>query len=69
MFIIKKYNNSIPNSIISKIKGYLIDKRYIKIDSKPIICIDSFKKVEKLKTYIESWRMEAKKFGIKEYFL
>lgn len=68
MFIIKKYNNSIPNSIISKIKGYLIDKRYIKIDSKPIICIDSFKKVEKLKTYIESWRMEAKKFGIKELF-
>lgn len=45
--------------LFTKMKKFLFDKRYIKIESKPIICIDEFKNTEKLKHLIASWRNET----------
>ena len=66
--IIEKFNKTIPHSFIWKIKKYLIDKRYLNIDSKPIICLDNFEDNSKLISIAKSWRNEAKKIGLKDLF-
>ena len=68
-FDIKKYNRNHPEKIILKIKKFLLDERYIKYDSKPIICIDNYKNNSKVKSTIISWRNEAKNNGIGDIFI
>ena len=69
LFILKKFNKKYPKTFISKIKKFLLDKRYIKLESKPIICIDNFKNIAKLKNFILSWRNEAKNIGFKDLYI
>ena len=69
LFILKKFNKNFPNSLISEMKSYLNDKRYIKMGTKPIICIDILKKRKKLEKLILSWRKEAKNIGLKDLFI
>ena len=68
--IIKQYNKSLPEELITQFKTYFLDKRYIKINSNPVVCIDdNLKRRKKLKSTILSWRKIAKKLGIGELFI
>jgi len=69
LFILHQFNKQFPKTFISKIQKYLFDERYIKFDSKPIICLDKFNKIEKLKHLVSSWRNEAKNIGFKDLFI
>ena len=69
ILILQKYNINRPQTLISKVKKYLIDNRYIKINSKPIICIDNIKNNEKLISLIKSWKLEAKNIGFEDLFI
>jgi len=69
LFILLQFKKQFPYTFISKIQKFLFDKRYIKFMSKPIICIDKFKNIEKLNHLILSWRNEAKNLGFKDLFI
>ena len=69
LFILLQFKKQFPYTFISKIQKFLLDKRYIKFMSKPIICLDPFKNIEKLKRLISSWRNEAKNLGFKDLFI
>ena len=69
LFILLQFKKQFPNTFILKIQKFLFDKRYIKFKSKPIICLDKFKNIEKLKHLISSWRNEAKNIGFKDLFI
>ena len=65
-----KYNKMLPETLILQFKLYFKDDRYIKIDSKPVLCIaDQLKRIDKLKSTILSWRKNGIKFGIGELFI
>ena len=66
---IKKFNKNHPQTLILRIKKYLKDERYIKMNSKPIICIDNFKNKTKLTSFIVSWRKEARYIGFEDLFI
>lgn len=68
--IIKQYNKLFPERLIIKFKSYFLDERYVKIELKPVICIDDYlRKKEMLKSIILSWRKYAQKYGIGELFI
>ena len=65
-----KYNKMLPGTLILQFKNFFMDNRYIKIDSKPVLCIaDKLKRIEHLKSTILSWRKNGKKFGIGKLFI
>ena len=65
-----KYNKMLPGTLILQFKLYFMDNRYIKIDSKPVLCIaDKLKRIDKIKSTILSWRINAIKFGIGKLFI
>ena len=65
-FVDKKYDIS----LIHELKIFFLDKRYIKIGSKPVLCIDNnLKKIKRLQSSIQSWRNYSKIIGIGELFI
>ena len=70
-----KYNNYIlikkyEKNIIQELKRFLLDDRYIKIISKPVLCVDdNLKSLKKLNFTILSWRDYAKNIGIGDIFI
>lgn len=68
--IIKQYNKLFPEKLITKFKLFFLDDRYIKINLKPVICIDdNLKRKEKLKSIILSWRKVSQLLGIGNLFI
>ena len=65
----KKYHGSISHNLIEKNKHFFYDDRYIKLNSKPVICIDNFKNTTNFKLMILSWRKEAKMIGFENLFI
>ena len=65
-----KYNKKYPGKLITKFKAYFLDERYIKIDYKPVICVDAnLKRIDKLNSVILLWRKIGIKFGIGQLFI
>lgn len=54
---------------IKDIKKYIIDKRYIKINDKPVIGLYEPKKIPNLSNTIFNWRKEAKKIGFGDIYI
>ena len=69
ILIKQEYNDNDPINFIIDIKKYLIDKRYIKINQKPIIGLYEPKNIPNLKKIISQWREESIKLGIGEIFI
>ena len=69
VLIKQEYKKDDPENFIKDIKKYLIDRRYIKINQKPIIGIYEPKKIPKLKETILIWRKKAKELGIGEIYI
>ena len=65
----KKFHGSVCHNLIEKNKYFFYDDRYIKINSKPVICIDNFKNTTKFKSMILSLRKEAKEIGFENLFM
>lgn len=58
-----------PKNYIKDIKKYLTDKRYIKIENKPVLGIYEPNKIQNLTDTIQIWREKSKKYGIGEIFI
>ena len=69
ILIKQEYNDNDPINFIIDIKKYLIDKRYIKINQKPIIGLYEPKNIPNLEKIISQWREECIKLGIGEIFI
>ena len=67
----KIYDKRNPELIILLLKSYFLDERYIKIDYKPVICIDddNSRDSEILKSTNLLFRKFSKQFGIGEIYL
>ena len=63
------YNKNDPIEFIKDIKKYIKDKRYIRLDGKPIIGLYEPNKIPNLQKTIEIWRQESRKIGIGEIFI
>ena len=57
------------HDFIKDIKKYIIDKRYIKINDKPVIGLYEPKKIPNLSNTIFNWRKEAKKIGFDDIYI
>ena len=69
ILIKQEYNDNDPINFIIDIKKYLIDKRYIKINEKPIIGLYEPKNIPNLEKIIYIWREESIKIGIGKIFI
>ena len=69
ILIEQEYKENDPYNFINDIKKYIIDKRYIKINDKPIIGLYEPKKVPNLSNTLSIWRESSKKIGIGEIFI
>ena len=69
ILIKQEYNDNDPINFIIDIKKYLIDKRYIKINQKPIIGLYEPKNIPNLEKIISQWREESINLGIGEIFI
>ena len=69
ILIKQQYKRNDPSNFIKHIKKYIIDKRYIKFDNKPIIGLYEPKKIPNLRKTIEIWRKKSKEFGIGDIFI
>ena len=69
ILIKQRYNKNDPSKFIKDIKKYIIDKRYIKIDKKPVIGIYEPTKILNLNETIFIWREKAKEYGIGEIYI
>ena len=58
-----------PEQFIKDIKKYIIEKRYIRIDGKPIIGIYEPLKIKNLNLTIKIWRDKAHEFGIGDIYI
>ena len=56
-------------NFIKDIKKYIKDKRYIKIDKKPVLGLYEPNKIPNLKEVIKIWREKSRDFGIGEIFI
>ena len=65
----QEYKTDDPINFIKDIKKYVIDKRYIKIDNKPVIGLYEPKKIPNLQETIMIWRKESREIGIGEIFI
>ena len=69
ILIEQEYRESDPYNFIKDIKKYIIDRRYIKINDKPIIGLYEPKKVPNLSRILSIWRESSKKIGLGEIFI
>ena len=69
ILIKQEYKECDPYNFIKDIKKYIIDRRYIKINNKPIIGLYEPKKVKNLSSTINIWRENAKKIGLGEIYI
>ena len=69
ILIKQEYKKSDPYDFIKDIKKYIIDERYIKINSKPVLGIYEPKKIPNLSNTIFIWREESKNIGIGELYI
>ena len=69
ILIKQEYKKDDPENFIKDIKKYLIDKRYIRINQKPILGIYEPTKIPKIKETILIWRQKAKEFGIEDIYI
>lgn len=66
ILIAQEYSTEDPIKFIHDIKKYIDDKRYIKINGKPVIMIYNPTIIPDVEEIIQKWRDEAKKIGIGE---
>ena len=69
IFMKQEYNLEDPINYIKDIKKYVIDKRYIRIDDKPILGLYEPNKVPNLRKTMEIWRQKSRQYGIGEIFI
>ena len=69
ILIKQEYKKEDPEKFINDIKKYLIDKRYIKFDNKPILGIYEPYQITNLNKTIRTWRQKAREYGIGELFI
>jgi len=69
ILIKQEYNSNDPENFIRDIKKYIIDKRYIKIDKRPILGLYEPSKIPNLHQTITIWREKSRDFGIGEIFI
>ena len=69
ILIKQEYKKNDHYDFIKDIKKYIIDERYIKINSKPILGIYEPKKIPNLSNAISIWREESKNMGIGELYI
>ena len=69
ILIKQEYKKSDPYDFIKDIKKYIIDERYIKINSKPILGIYEPIKIPNLSNIISIWREESKNMGFGELYI
>jgi hypothetical protein len=65
----QEYKLQDPINFIKDIKKYVIDRRYIRIDNKPILGLYEPDKVPNIRNTIEIWRQKSRQFGIGEIFI
>ncbi len=66
VLIKQEYSKKDQKEFIKDAKKYLMDKRYIRIDDKPLILIYNPKEIPDFENTIKEWRKTAKKIGIGE---
>ena len=69
ILIKQEYRDIDPINFINDIKTYIIDKRYIKINGKPIIGLYEPKSLPYLDKTISKWREASEKIGLGEIFI
>ena len=69
IIIKQEYKPNDPIQFIKDIKKYVKDKRYIKIEEKPVIGLYEAKKVPNLQKTLKIWREKSKELGIGEIFI
>ena len=69
ILIKQEYRDIDPINFINDIKTYIIDKRYIKINGKPIIGLYEPKSLPYLDKTISKWREVSEKIGLGEIFI
>jgi len=69
ILIKQQYKDSDPFNFIKDIKKYIIDKRYITINDRPIIGLYEPTKIPNLSKIISIWRKEAKNLRISELYI
>lgn len=69
VLIAQKYSKSDYKKFIVDIKKYLEDKRYIRIDGKPLILIYNPYEIPNLQEQISEWRKYAREIGIGEIYI
>ena len=69
ILIKQKYKPNDPINFIKDIKKYIKDKRYIKIDEKPVIGLYEPTKIPKLQKTMKTWREKSRELGIGEIYI
>ena len=69
ILIKQEYKPKDPIIFIRDIKKYIIDKRYIKIDEKPVLGLYEPNKIPNLKEVTTIWRQKSREYGIGEIFI
>lgn len=69
ILIKQEYKDKDPELFIKDIKKYLIDKRYIKIDSRPVIGLYEPFDIPQLNKTIKIWREKSLEYGIGDIFI
>ncbi len=69
ILIKQKYNSNDPINFIKDIKKYIKDKRYIKIDNKPVIGLYEPTKIPELQKTMRIWREKSRELGIGEIYI
>lgn len=65
----QKYSKADYKKFIEDIKKYITDKRYIKIDNKPVIMIYNPTQIPYFDELVENWRKYAEELGIGEIYI
>ena len=69
ILIAQEYKKDDAKNFIIDLKKYLFDKRYIKIDGKPVIGLYDPTKIPNVKKVINIWRKTARECGIGEILI
>ena len=69
ILIKQEYKATDPYDFIISIKKYIKDKRYIKIDKKPVLGLYEPSKIPNLQNTMTIWREKSKELGIGEIFI
>lgn len=69
ILIKQNYDSKDYKNFIKDIKKYVTDKRYIKIDNKPVIMVYNPKEILNFEKLVEKWRKYAKELGIGEIYV